>query len=124
MSFTEVRDATMKAVDDVFSENVRLSFFTSSGTVDPARPVREIKAVLRVGEGKSINMGSGAGQTWSTRIYSGKAELHIDQFAWPGLVIRSKDKVRATDRPGQPWFEVAAVHGRGESRMILSLNQA
>lgn len=122
--FTDLRDEALATVDSTFAENIRLAFFTSSGTVDPSRPAREIKAILRVGEGKTINLGAGTGQTWSTRLYSGKAELHIDQVAWPGLVIRAKDRVRANDRLGQPWFEVAAVHGRGETRLVLALNQA
>lgn len=122
--YTELRDQAMAAVDAVFAETVRLSFFGSNGSLDPTRPAREIQAVLRVGEGKTINLGAGAGQNWSTRLYSGKAELHIDPVAWPDLVIRAKDKVRALARPGQPLFEVAAVHGRGESRIILQLNQA
>lgn len=119
--FSELRNAALAEVDGVFAETIRLSFFTSAGTTDPTRPQRTIKAVLRVGQGKTINLGSGAGASWSTRIYSGMAELHIDRVQWPGLVIRTKDKVRAMDREGQPWFEVSGVDDRGETRLVLKL---
>ena len=122
MSYTELRAMALAAVDEAFAETVRLSFL-KSGAADPARPARDIQAVLRVGEGKISNIAGGSGSTWRTRLIADKAELHINRTTYAGPVIAVGDRVRATSRPGSPWFEVGGIDDRGDTRLVLQLNE-
>ena len=121
--FHRLRNRSMAVNDKAFAEPVRLSFFTSQGTLDPTRPLIEIEAILRVGGGSTTAVG-GIGSAWRVRIHAQKAELHIDRTTYPDLVIRTNDKVRALARPGQPWFEVAAIDDRTDGRLVLQLNES
>jgi hypothetical protein len=116
------RDRSMAINDKAFAETVRLSFL-KNGVVDPDRPMREIDAILRVGGGKETSVGGGLNTAWRTRIVAQRAELHIDRTRYPDLVFRTNDAVRANARPGQPWFEVAAVDDRGDGRLVIQLRE-
>lgn len=122
--FHATRDAVLSAVDKVFAEPIKLSFLKPNKTVDPDRPARMIEGVLRVGSGEASRPGGGFAQSWSTRIVAGKAELHIDPVAYPGLDIRQGDKVRADSRIGQPWFEVLHVDDRSSTRLVVELSES
>lgn len=122
--YHRLRNRTIAAVDRVFAEPVRLSFLNSQGYVDPTRPAREIEAILVVGEGKNTSIAVAGGGSWRTRLNAQKSELHIDRVKYPDIVVRSRDKVRALARPGQPWFEVAAIDDRGGTRLVLQLSEA
>lgn len=115
------RDRSMSINDKVFAETVRLSFLTSQGTVDPARPAREIEAILRVGGGEITSIAGSGSSAWRSRIVARKAELHINRVKYPDIVVRARDRVKALARPGQPWFEVSVVDERGETRLVLQL---
>lgn len=121
--FHRLRDRSMAVNDKTFAEPVRLSFFTSDGYLDPTRLAREIEAILRVGGGSTTAVG-GMGSAWRVRINAQKAELHIDRTVYPDLVVRSRDKVRALARPGQPWFEVSTIDDRTDGRLVLLLGEA
>jgi hypothetical protein len=102
-----------------FGERVRLSFF-ASGVVDPTRPAIEITAILHCGGDDSFAAGTG----YRTRLSAGKAELVIDRSTYTGPTIKTKDKVRALDRAGQPWFEISTVSDKYSNLLVLSLGAA
>lgn len=118
-----IRDRVLRLVDHVHAEPVRLSFM-KGGAVDPARPVVEIEAVLRVGGGKETAVsGRSADSAWRSRIQAQRAELHIDRTRYPLIVARKGDRVKALSRPGEPWFEVLTIDDRGMTRLVLQLGE-
>jgi hypothetical protein len=117
-----LRNRTVAAVDHVFAEPVRLWFYDADQNVDPSRPAREIEAILVIGEGRAASV-TGAG-SWRTRVAAQKSELHIDRVKYPDIVVRINDKLAALSRPGEPWFEVAGIDDRGNTRIVLHLNEA
>lgn len=118
-----IRNRVLACVDHVHAEPVRLSFM-KGGAVDPARPVIEIEAVLRVGGGKETAVsGRGADTAWRSRIQAQRAELHIDRAKYPLIVVRKGDKMKALSRPGEPWFEVLAIDDRTMTRLVLQLGE-
>jgi hypothetical protein len=121
--FRELADEMMAEVDDVMAERVGLAFLRD-GVSDPDRENVDILAPLRTGDGSASSMAGSLVQSWRVRIAAGKAELQIDRTAYPGIVLRAKDKVRALDRPGQPWFEVLHVDDRSLTRLIVQLGEA
>ncbi|MCX5571478.1 hypothetical protein [Kaistia nematophila] len=102
-----------------FGETVRLSFL-KGGVVDPARPAVDIRAVLHVGGDDSKPVGDSADR-YRSRLSLGEAELFIDRTAYSGPMPRQGDGVRASDRAGQPWFEVAGVSDRYSNLIVLTL---
>ncbi|WP_245446258.1 hypothetical protein [Metarhizobium album] len=121
--FHNLRDKVLDCVDFVLAEPVRLSFL-KNGVADPARPLIEIEAVLRVGEGKTTSIAGSRSDGWRSRIVADKAQLHIDRAKYTGPQPQSGDKVRALARHGMPWFEVADVDDRSHTRLVLNLNEA
>lgn len=101
-----------------------LAFLGPDGRSDPDRPSIEIVAPLRTGPKRAANMPGGFSQSWRARLAAGKAQLHIDPIANPGIVLREKDKVQALERPGQPWFEVVYFDDRNHTRHIAELSEA
>lgn len=121
--FHALRDRIAADVDKIFAEPVRLSFMKNGG-LDPERPIVDIEACLRTGGGKNTNVAGAQSRTWRTRMVAQRAELHIDRAAYPDIVVRGGDRVRATARPGAPWFEVLHVDDRGHTRLVLELGEA
>lgn len=101
-------------------ESVRLSFLKGGG-VDPDRQAIDIVAVLAAGGDDSKPIG--AGDHFRSRLSLGQAELFIDSSGYSGPRPRKGDKVRANDRAGKPWFEVAAVSDRYSNLIVLSLGE-
>jgi hypothetical protein len=122
--FHALRDRVLAQVDQRFAERVLLSFLGADGRLDASRPSVEIEAPLRTGTKGAANMAGGFSQSWRTRLAAGKSQLHIDPVANPGIVLRPKDKVRALDRLGQPWFEVVHFDDRNHTRHIAELSEA
>lgn len=120
--YQALRDRVVASVDRVFAEGVRLSFM-KDGQPDPDRSMVEIEAPLRTGGGQETSVTGGLSQGWRGMIVAGKVELHIDMRAYPDLVVREGDKVRANDRPGKPWFEVLAIDDRDFTRVVLQLGE-
>jgi hypothetical protein len=102
-----------------FGESVRLSFL-KDGTVDPLRPAVEISAVLHVGGDDSKPVGD-SNDRYRSRLSLGEAELFIDRSTYSGPMPRQGDSLRANDRAGQPWFEVAIVSDRYSNLLVLTL---
>lgn len=125
--FHHLRQRAVNAVDHIFAEQIRY-FPLKRGATDPARAVEPFQAVLRTGSGEIVP--AGAGRSWDAQIAPGKARLTIDrnQVMPDGeplnLVARTGDKLRALERDGQPWWEVAHVDDRDDTRLVLHLTEA
>lgn len=113
---------TTSAVDRTFSEPLAL-FFLAKGKADAMRVNLTVEAPLVVGAGASDSP-AGRVQSWGSRIASGKARAFIARSTYSGPAIREGDKLRAVNRAGQPWFEVAHVDDRDATRLILHLVEA
>lgn len=103
-----------------FGESVRLSPLANSKP-DPSRPIVDVKAILHV-EGDISRAADGSGG-YATRIAAGMGEVILNRSTYQGPLMRQGDRVRATDRTGKPWFEVATVHDRFSNIIVLSLTQ-
>ena len=127
-TFQEIQAQAIRAVDAVMAETLR-HYPLTAGRADTSRVQRDIRGVLRVGRNKDLNASGEPGASWSQRIAFGKAELHLDRlmvvsgFVIP-IDIRKGDKVRATDRPDAPWFEVLSVTERMHGRIVADLGEA
>lgn len=104
-----------------FGENVRLSFL-KGGAVDPTRPAVDIRAVLAAGEDKTKPIGPG--DYYRAHHAVGETELHIDRSTYTGPSPVKGDRVKALERDGAPWFEVASVHDRFSNLLVLRLGEA
>lgn len=116
-SFQQIQADAIRAVDAVMSETLR-HFPLSGGRTDAARAQADIRGVLRVGRNKDMSA-AGTNAGWSQRIAAGKAELHLDRTALPD--VRKGDKIRATERPGSPWFEVLGMTETAHGRIVFDL---
>ena len=104
-----------------WGETVRLSFMNGAA-LDPERALTDIRAILHTGGDDSKSVQDGL--KYRTRLSAGQAELVIGRDEYSGPMPRVGDRVRATDRAGAPWFEVAGVSDRYSNLIVLSLNQA
>lgn len=124
VNWRNLEAAVDRKVGRTFGESVRLSFL-KDGVVDPDRPQAEIVAILQVGGDDSNAPGDRvSGGSFRTRLSAGQAELAIDGSSYSGPMPRVGDKVRANDRAGQPWFEIAAVSDRYSNLIVLSMGEA
>lgn len=101
-----------------YGESVRLSFMEGQ-VADPAKPMIDVTAVLHVGGDDSRSPGPTG--TYRTRLSLSEAELFLDRSIYEGPIPQAGDKVRANDRDGKPWFEVAAVSDRYSNLVVLKL---
>ncbi len=115
----DLEAAVDRRIGLAFGESVRLSFLTG-GVVDPARPAVDIDAVLHVGGDDSKPVGDNADR-YRSRLALGQAELFIERSTYAGPMPRQGDSVRANDRAGRPWFEVAVVSDRYSNLIVLTL---
>lgn len=120
-TFQQIQADAIRAVDAVMSETLR-HFPLAAGKADATRTQSEIRGVLRVGRNKDLNASGEPGVVWSQRIAAGKAELHLDRTGLPDL--RKGDKLRATERPGSPWFEVLSMTEAAHGRIVIDLGAA
>lgn len=103
-----------------YGESVRLSFLKGQ-VADPDRQMIEVDAILHVGGDDS--RAPGPTGTYRSRLSLGEAELFLDRSTYSGPVPKVGDKVRANDRAGKPWFEVAAVSDRYSNLIVVKLGQ-
>ncbi|HBQ31800.1 MAG TPA: hypothetical protein DD739_03640 [Ochrobactrum anthropi] len=103
-----------------YGESVRLSFMKGQ-VADPDRQMIEIDAILHVGGDDSRSPGPTG--TYRSRLSLGEAELFLDRSTYIGPVPKVGDKVRANDRAGKPWFEVAAISDRYSNLIVVKLGQ-
>ncbi|KAB2768624.1 hypothetical protein [Brucella anthropi] len=104
-----------------YGESVRLSFMKGQ-VADPAKPMIDITAVLHVGGDDSHAPGPTG--TYRSRLSLGEAELFLDRSTYTGPLPQEGDKVRANDRDGKPWFEVASVSDRYSNLIVLKLGHS
>ncbi|MCX2696388.1 hypothetical protein [Ochrobactrum chromiisoli] len=104
-----------------YGESVRLSFLKGQ-VADASRPMIDVNAVLHVGGDDSHAPGPTG--TYRSRLSLGEAELFLDRSTYTGSMPQEGDKVRANDRDGEPWFEVAAVSDRYSNLIVLKLGQS
>lgn len=95
-----------RAADRHFSESVRLSFL-DGGLVDDSRPPLDLRAQLHLPGERDI-VPARASASFTTQVV-GNSGLLIIYKASLTEQLRQGDLVRASDRDGQPWFEVNAV---------------
>lgn len=120
MGWRDLEAMNDRMIFTAFQEAVRLSFL-KNGAVDPARPLMDIQAILHhPGLDGALELKGGM----LSSIAASKHYLVIDRTAYPSIVVIPKDKVRASARPGSPWFEVAKVNDRHSGVIILDLNEA
>lgn len=103
-----------------YGESVRLSFLKGQ-VADPDRQMIEINGLLHVGGDDS--RAPGPTGTYRSRLSLGEAELFLDRSTYTGPDPKVGDKVRANDRAGKPWFEVAAVSDRYSNLIVVKLGQ-
>lgn len=104
----------------IFGEEVRLSFMKNAA-VDPDRGMIDVRCMsFAVAGDVSTKPDSG----YAMRLSAGQAELCLDRSIYTGPIPVQGDKVRATDRAGAPWFEVAHVSDRHSNIIVVRLNQA
>ncbi|SFQ55682.1 hypothetical protein SAMN05421853_11013 [Roseivivax halotolerans] len=96
-------------------------FPLENGLTDNSRDVIDLTAVLRVGNAEPSSVG---GSTWNSRLAVDKAQAHVSHSAYPELEIKVGDKLRAVERPGEPWFEVLSINDRMQGRLIVELGEA
>ena len=120
-TFQQIQADAIRAVDAVMSETL-WHFPLAAGEPDATRTQSDIKGVLRVGRNKDSNTAGDRGAGWAQRIATGKAELHLDRGGLPD--VRKGDKLRATERPGSPWFEVLGMTETAHGRLVLDLGVA
>lgn len=103
-----------------FGEEVRLSFM-KNGAVDPDRAMIDVRCMtFAVAGDATFKPDSG----YATRLSAGQAELCLDRSIYTGPMPVQGDKVRANERTGKPWFEVAYVSDRHSNLIVVTLNQA
>lgn len=123
----DLQRKTARLVDQTFQEEVRF-YPLAGGRTDAERNVPPFVGVLRVAAGRERSTGAGSGsEQWETSLAPGTAMLAIRraQPAFSGRIFDPHvgDAVRAIERPGMPWFEVASFDDRNPARIVLHLNE-
>lgn len=121
MDWRALEAATDAIVVRAFAEPVRHSPM-KNGTSDPTRPQQTIQAVVHHPNAEgSISLGNGM----ITTLSASGAALVIERAAYPDILIKTKDKVRASTVAGTfAWYEVKSVSDRFSSILVAELNEA
>ncbi|WFS02778.1 hypothetical protein [Rhizobium tumorigenes] len=111
--------AADKTIAGTFGETVR-HHPMKAGAVDAGRPAVDIRGVLHTPSPEgTINISAGLVST----MVSAEAALVVIRADYPGVIFKKLDKIRGTDLPSQPWWEIKNVNDRYSSIVILALNQ-
>ncbi len=121
--FHQLRDRVVGLVDHRLAEPVELHPMNSDGQRDTDRDVVEFEAILRVGDGRPHGPTGGISGSWASKIEAGKAKLSVDRAAYPDLIFRKGDRLKAVSRKGEPWFELDKANDRMQPRLVLELNE-
>lgn len=108
-----------RQVGRAFNDHVLLKF-NKNGRSDPQRPSVEISAILHLGHGEAVPLGT-SNDRYNSELTAASAQLFIDRSVYHGIIPSVKDEVRALDLDGQPWFEVLAVSDRTTNLIVLTL---
>jgi len=120
MDWRAIEQMTDLIIGNAFGESVRHSPI-KNGVADASRPLQDIKAILHH---PSVDGAVSLGNGMITTISASQHALVIDRSLYPGIVIKSGDRVRANARSGTPWFEVKSVSDRHSGVLIITLNEA
>ncbi|MGV8939802.1 MAG: hypothetical protein ACOH2J_22015 [Allorhizobium sp.] len=92
-----------------------------NGVADPGRPTGDIEAVIHHPNADgSISIGNGM----ITTIATSAAGIAIERARHPGIVLKNKDRIRASNVEGVlVWYEVGVVSDRFSSIITATLNQ-
>ena len=108
-----------RTIGATFDEEVR-HLPQKNGTVDPGRPVTNIRGVLHTPSPEgTINIGAGV----VTNMAASEAALVIERAGLGSMIFRKGDVIRGNELPGTPLWEVKAVNDRYSSIIVLTLNQ-
>lgn len=89
-----------------------------NGSSDPSRPQQSIKGVLHAPNADgTVSLGNGM----ITTIATTETALVINRADYPTIDIRQNDEFRATDMPGQPFYEVKRISDRFSSIIVVHL---
>ena len=121
--YISIRDRVQKAVDKTFAEEVELKFL-KGGVSDAERENTNVTAPLRTRDVAAKNLSGGMAQKWKTKIAAAGGTLSISRVSYVGPIPQKGDKVRAIERPGQPFFEVLDIDDRSHARLVLMLGDA
>lgn len=108
-----------QTADRLFGEPVRLSFL-KGGAPDTSRPALDLHGQLHVPGETDVTPGR-SNSSFTTQLVGGTGLLILQKAAFNGE-LRQGDKVRATGRDGQPWFEVLTVDSSGAAQIIVQIS--
>lgn len=115
------REAALDArLAGAFGEEVLISF-QKNGVPDPDREAVTVIAILYAQPAEADVIGSGQSSAARSRLALGRARLTLHRASYTGPLPRAGDRVRASARDGQPWFEVALVSDRMSNLIMLDL---
>lgn len=129
-SVFDALDAEIQAVvSDAFGERVRFEPRSSAGQYaaeepDPARPVREVTAVVTSVVGSADLRGDVGGQARSTSRLAGQettAWLGAEVVSALGYEITTGDRLVRLDEPGAPMFRVGQPKPTEAGDLVLTL---
>lgn len=120
MGWRELEAMNDRMIFTAYQEAVKMSFL-KNGVLDPARPAQDIQAILHhPGLDGALELKGGM----LSSIAASKHYLVVERAKYPAMLVIPKDKVRATSRPGSPWYEVAKVNDRHSGILVMELNEA
>lgn len=119
--YAALRDRMVAETDKRFAETV--SFVPVVDGLADAGAAAEIVAVLRTATQAAGHMDGGKSSQWNVDIAAGSATLFVSKADYPEFSARTGDRVKAIDRAGAPWFEVARFDGRSHTRWIVHLTE-
>lgn len=119
MNWLALEAMTDRIIGNAFGEQVRHSPI-KNGVADSSRPLQDIRAILHH---PSVDGAVSLGNGMVTTISASQHALVVDRSLYPGIVIKSGDRVRANARPSTPWFEVKSVSDRHSGVLIVTLNE-
>ncbi len=108
-----------QAADRLWGEPVRLSFLIG-GEADPDRPLQDLRAQVHL-PGEIDVKPERSSATFTTSHMGGIGLLIIQKVAFTGK-LRQGDKMRASARTGQPWFEIGAVDETGANQIVAQIS--
>ena len=118
-----IKNQTLAINDDLWGEQLLLCCMKNN-IVDSERQEAEIRGILRVDEENSQKADGGKSNSWHVGFNGTSTTLFINRAAWPDIIIKKGDKIRAFTRHGSPWFIVISVNDRDDYRLKVELGEA
>lgn len=119
----DIKNQTLTINDDLWGEQLLLCCMKNN-IVDNGRKEVEIRGILRVSDESSQKADGGKSNSWHVGFAGTSSVLFINRAAWPDIIIKKGDKIRAFERHGSPWFIVISVNDRDHRRLKVELGEA